>query len=710
MDVVDSLIGVGIWMDSLIYGLITKIYSLIITVAQYQVFSSDTIGSISSRIYALTGIFMLFKITFSMISYLINPDEFSDKTRGFGGLIKNVILSMVLIVAVPYIFNEAYYVQKMILEDGTIAKIVLTEDGDASSITLMSDEPGDKITFLLFSQFAAPNTKIEELSSCEFIYKYDNNNKRAMNDQKTNYIFNQNCRSAMENLLGNDKKYVTPYVMAMEYETMELLTAQDYLFKKRVTVSDSTTGNQYEARVISYRWPISTIVGLIVLVVMVTICIDIAVRSIKLGFYQVIAPIPILSNCTPSGKKDGMLQKWVKACVATYLDLFIRLFTLFLAILLIIKLTEDNTFSGFASVILILGALIFAKQAPKLMQDVIGLKMDDFTLNPFKKIEKDALGGKAITDTARGVGRFAGGFALGEASGILGALSGAGAGRLLTGGFAGGIAGANKKKAGDIWKTGAARNASMRSARLDGSTFGGRLGAHISNALGTGGEMAEIEREKHQIKDQIDAIDNQIKAAEDRKNEIKGTQAYRERQQRLAQQGDVAKYAGKMKERGIEQVNNGEGAAGRRYLKMLQDAKQAEAENRGADAERLRQAAEHYKNNEGWRGYITEASHNHDLDATFNGIQTKFDDAAGVVGINIDHNAAGYGALLNSALGTAKGNVAELEVEGAADERDLAAIDREISDYQSQKSPLNDQMRNLNDRETTAKANQSAIK
>ena len=141
-----NLLEVFLSLDKVIYNLIAVIYKLIVDLAEYQVFDSKDIEEFSNRVYALVGIFMLFKITFSMIVYLVNPDEFSDKSKGFGSLIKNVIISMVLIVAVPYIFNEAFYVQRMILHDGTIAKIVFGNGIKDSSANI--DQPGKELKFI----------------------------------------------------------------------------------------------------------------------------------------------------------------------------------------------------------------------------------------------------------------------------------------------------------------------------------------------------------------------------------------------------------------------------------------------------------------------------------------------------------------------------------------------------------------------------------
>ena len=46
--------------------------------------------------------------------------------------------------------------------------------------------------------------------------------------------------------------------------------------------------------------------------------------------------------------------------------------------------TEIN---GFVKVFIIMGTLLFAKQLPKLIQDLTGISLDGkFTINPFKKV------------------------------------------------------------------------------------------------------------------------------------------------------------------------------------------------------------------------------------------------------------------------------------------------------------------------------------
>lgn len=403
---VKSFINIGLYIDRFIYIAIGKVYDLINQVANYQIFDADAISGFSRRVYILIGIFMLFKLTFSMISYLVNPDQFSDKTKGFSGLIKNIIISLALAVAVPYIFSEAYYVQRMILKDGTLVKIVFSNSNDDASSVNRSDiqfvttSAGEEMQFTLFSQFVRPNRSIVQ-NSCNKIYEYNEDGSRvsqgdtgADDEELVNlvkvYKMNENCETALSSAFGSSNiqafKY---YKYAMEYEDFTLLAYHPEIYA--VSAKVTKNGQDSNEYIIEYSWFVSTVVGFVVLMMLITICMDIAVRAIKLAFYQIIAPIPIIANAAPGSNKDNMLKKWAKACVGTYADLFIRLFLLYLGMYIIKLATNTMAFDGWVSIMIIIGVLIFVKQAPKIINDLTGLKLENFTINPFKKVANEAL-------------------------------------------------------------------------------------------------------------------------------------------------------------------------------------------------------------------------------------------------------------------------------------------------------------------------------
>ena len=101
-------------LDSIVYGLIPNVYALLIQITRTSIFTQPEIHTFSKRIYELIGIFMLFKVTVSIINYVLNPDDFVDKEKGFTNIIKRIILSLVMLVLAPYIFQEAYNLQAVI--------------------------------------------------------------------------------------------------------------------------------------------------------------------------------------------------------------------------------------------------------------------------------------------------------------------------------------------------------------------------------------------------------------------------------------------------------------------------------------------------------------------------------------------------------------------------------------------------------------------
>ena len=103
-------------------------------------------------------------------------------------------------------------------------------------------------------------------------------------------------------------------------------------------------------------------------------------------------------------------MKWLKEVGKTWVSIFIKLLSIFFAVAIIQHVgvlvpvgIGERTASIWVQIFVILGALIFAKQLPDLIQNITGIKMEGgFNLNPFKKIENEALGGKFIANTSRG--------------------------------------------------------------------------------------------------------------------------------------------------------------------------------------------------------------------------------------------------------------------------------------------------------------------
>lgn len=373
-------------IDKIVFDFVASIYDLLLAIARTSILSQADIKDFSDRIYKLLAVFMIFKVTFSLIMYVVNPDDFSDKTKGVGKLGTNIAITLGLLILTPYIFSYAYQAQSYIIESNTLAALVM---GDNSANVSFMNTAGESMAFTTLSAFFTPDTSI--LSECVTLMDGDTVNPDC-SGLSADLEENLNPNTMMNYA---EKDLVIDYVKGIENQNVGLMFRQDLAL---------TTAN--EGFLMNYKFIFSTVTGVVLILMLITFCMDIAVRSIKLAFLQLIAPIPIISYVDPKSGKDGMFKKWYQMCFKTFTSLFVRLLGLYFAVYIISKISNSkltDMIDGstqtnlFLKIFIIIGALMFAKQFPKILEG-LGIKLDSggFTLNPLKKMEKDMIGGGAL--------------------------------------------------------------------------------------------------------------------------------------------------------------------------------------------------------------------------------------------------------------------------------------------------------------------------
>ena len=459
---VRSLFGT---LDSIAYTLFSWVMQLIFDIA--EVSTSDAFnnfyGEIQSRIYAVLAIFMLFKVTISMLTYLVNPDSITDKSNGIGKLSTRIIVSLVMLIAFPYAFQFLNRVQPHVLE--ALPRVILgTQPSSYSDLGSQMENAGQNIAFQTYN----------------------------------GVFFNTNCADK-EAQVG-----VSNGNPCFQYEN-SVQGAVDHL-------NDPADGDNN-----SYKYDYMPLIGFVVAIVMTLIllgyCVDIAVRVFKLIILQLIAPIPIISYVDPKASKDGAFNKWIKMVISVWADLFIKLGIIYFIMLVISELFTSgaiqnlttNLFGdsyfrgGLVTLALIVGLLFFAKDAPKFICDAMGIKMGE---------NGKLFGGlgKIMSAGAIAAGTVGAGIASGRASyladqangkkfNVARAFKNVGAGFL--GAAAGGITGMNAAvNAKDhntkaVMDAMAKRNATALAAGSSGSTFFGRMGSTLMG-LTTGETLAAI--------------------------------------------------------------------------------------------------------------------------------------------------------------------------------------------------------------------------
>ncbi len=423
----DILRTITFFLDDKVYGLIPTIYGLFMNLSQIDLLSGEDnpISALISRIYVLLGIFMLFRLAFSLLQYMVDPNSFSDSAKGFGKLVTNSLVSLGLLVLTPWIFSTAMEIQSTIINQNVIPSLVLGSgitSGDAgtstNSGTVMSADFVQEIAkdtqFMMFGAFYYVNGNV--VSECAETPVFGTIGMST----------NESCLETLDEGFASEEAIYSSNVQLSSF----FKTADE-----NGNVTDNRNFTHFDKLlwwkingeyVINYIPFISTIAGIYVVFLLITFCVDVAVRILKLAFLQAVAPIAIISYVDPKESlSNSKLSNWLKETGKTYFSLFLRLAMIYLILLLISAIANtvlsngspiqnsisDSSYTMWVYLFLVIASFMFAKKVPELLEKIFGIKgSGEFSLNPFKTI-KDvatipaiAAGGAAL---GAGVGAMA---------------------------------------------------------------------------------------------------------------------------------------------------------------------------------------------------------------------------------------------------------------------------------------------------------------
>lgn len=426
-------------IDSAVYGFIAIVYNLIEDLANTSILSMTDMNEFASRIYALLGIFMLFKVSFSIISYIVSPDKISDNSTGMGGIIKNVLITLVLILIVPTCFTLLYEAQSAILSENIIPKLLLGTNSDANTIdnevyvapacqeiegdfedkqkdekyATSAKDNGNYIALMVFRNFYQLGDGSAEPEDSDYfnnkflpVYCGFKEPKISVSYLLQSQIYNGPIEKIEDTTLEK--------ILSGISDIVDFIQPSAYIGKSIGNWIVTKLGLGPSSYYIDYNYFISTIVGIFVIFILVSMAFDVAIRSVKLTFLQLISPIPIISYVDPKSGKDGMFKRWYTEVFKTWASLFIRLLALFFGVYLIKQLGQLYRIGNhkylssnfWIQLFMLLGVLMFCKELPKLLEQLIpGMKgSGSFKLNPLKRINEDSIGGKFLTGGIMGAG------------------------------------------------------------------------------------------------------------------------------------------------------------------------------------------------------------------------------------------------------------------------------------------------------------------
>lgn len=525
---IDALVGLLFAIDNVIYGFIPILYRLLLYLSNVDLVTGNVpVQALIQRVYILVGVFMLFRLSFSILNYIINPDAFSDQSKGFSNLVKRVLIAIVLLVGIPWIFKEGYVIQNKIITSGVLPRLILgesieySENAGNEELEDAIETSAKDVQFMLFGPFFSINYEEKgdgedtgELEVCRPTSEYPTSNILGTNGMAAN----EACMEKIAKLMDESPEVQSSGAYLSDFFRYEE-TSGEIVDKRRFDNFGGLLPLTLENgnRVIKYYFIASTLCGGYLVFLLLSFCIDVAARVIRLFFLQILSPIAVISSVDPTSSGDR-LKDWAKECVKVWASLFLRLLVIFLIIQLV-RVISNSVYSGsifstgysnssalnaWIYVFLILGVFQAAKSIPDFIEKATGIKMSgDLQLNPFKALKENA--GVSLGLAGLGIGATA--VASGAVNTLAGIVEGKGVigtARSALGGFFGGgyrsLRGAmNGEKGMKNFSNSFGSAMFARQQRDDlnaqGSTWQGRLMADVNRHLGlmNAGQRQEME-------------------------------------------------------------------------------------------------------------------------------------------------------------------------------------------------------------------------
>lgn len=377
---INAFYGILLTIDYVIYLAINLCYQLFEVVSKVEVFTTENVGIISRRIYTIIGIVMLFVFAYNIILGIVDPDSLNKGDKSVQNIVKNTVISVVLITLFPLICEYMQTFQDHIVENNTIGNLIM-----GSTVSDTGENGSGKgalnVSTTIFTAFYHPlneNGEAVTLTECE----------------------------------TSSAKLCPRYKELADKSKNSIVDLHNFM-------QDSDLKNGIAEDNMEYLFPLSTIAGVVAAYLFLSFSLDLGVRAAKLGALKLIAPIPIFLRITKP--KGGSFDKWFSEFTKTYLQVFERIIIINFAMLLISFVSDVNIFATdgnflinvIATVVVILGILKFAKDAPKLIEDLFSVKIPQMSLK--KKINDNEyalrgasmLGGAGVTavgNVIKGIG------------------------------------------------------------------------------------------------------------------------------------------------------------------------------------------------------------------------------------------------------------------------------------------------------------------
>ena len=376
-DVAETFWKIIIALVGSIFKLVNSAYRIFLALAEADIFKNAEFDIITKNMYEILSIVMLFALAYGILVKIVDPENSKSGVDG-KKILQKLVMAIVLLALIPSIFSFMFGLQEAILESNVLNSI-FTGSSNVGAQNIQN--AGNVMAVNSFKPFFTPNVNSD----------VNPEDARGSITNHTEYGIT----------LGNNGSYgcKKDQCTLADVDTFAEKTG-DFGFYQ------AFAANINEGEV-DFQWLIALVIGGFLVYAMISFCFDMALRVCKLAFFEIIAPIAIFCNVIP--KMEDVFKKWLSNTTKTFISVFTRIIVMNFGVYLIsiivknVDLGLDNPGNWFLNLIakcfLILGIVMFMRQAPKLLSDLFGFGDGDMKLG--------------IRDKLKSSGAFAAGAAIG---------------------------------------------------------------------------------------------------------------------------------------------------------------------------------------------------------------------------------------------------------------------------------------------------------
>ena len=376
-DVAETFWKIIISLVGSIFKLVNSAYRIFLALAEADIFKNAEFDIITKNMYEILSIVMLFALAYGILVKIVDPENSKSGVDG-KKILQKLVMAIVLLALIPSIFSFMFGLQEAILESNVLNSI-FTGSSNVGAQNIQN--AGNVMAVNSFKPFFTPNVNSD------------------VNPEEARGSITNHTEYGVT--LGNNGSYgcKKDQCTLADVDTFAEKTG-DFGFYQ------AFAANINEGEV-DFQWLIALVVGGFLVYAMISFCFDMALRVCKLAFFEIIAPIAIFCNVIP--KMEDVFKKWLSNTTKTFISVFTRIIVMNFGVYLISIIVNNadlglnNAGNWFLNLIakcfLILGIVMFMRQAPKLLSDLFGFGDGDMKLG--------------IRDKLKSSGAFAAGAAIG---------------------------------------------------------------------------------------------------------------------------------------------------------------------------------------------------------------------------------------------------------------------------------------------------------